>query len=158
MGQEPRDIEDARASAASRADARDPAQAVRRLEERAEAIRGNLDVLVDEVERRGTRLAKPIAVGVGVAALGALVVAGTAAWRVYRRPPPSRLRGLARAMRRMAEHPERVAEVRPSVAKKVLASAGAALASIAVHQLVQVVSSLTARRRVSPSRGDAVDG
>lgn len=145
MGQEPHGIGDARSAGEPPAESRDPAQAVRRLEERAAAIRGDLDVLVDEVERRGSRLVKPIALGVGVTALVVLIVGGATAWRVHRRPPPSRLRGLAGAMRRMTEHPERVAEVQPSVTKKALASAVAALVSIAVHHLVRVASSTPAR-------------
>jgi hypothetical protein len=145
MGQESHGIEGGQAGGDG-----DPEQAVRRLEDQAETIRGNLDDLVHEAERRGSRLVKPVAVGAGVAALVVLAVGGIAVWRGFRRRPTSRLRGLAGALRRLAEHPELVAKAEPSLSKKVLASAGAALASIAVHQLARVAASKLERTNTPP--------
>jgi hypothetical protein len=151
MGQESSGIEDVGLQREGRPspEGGDAAQTVDQLAARAEAIRGNLDTLVDEVQRRGKRALKPLAIGAGCAALLALVVGGAFAWRRHgQRPPPSRLRGLARALRRMSDHPERVAEEQPSLRKKVLASAGATLASVVVHQLAQV-----AREKMSRGSG-----
>jgi len=58
----------------------------------------------------------------------------------------------------MIEHPDRVAEVQPSPSKRVLASVGAAVASIAVHQLARVASAKLARRNASASDGAAAGG
>jgi hypothetical protein len=160
MGQEPNGIDEGRTTDdGSAKGGGDPEETVRRLEERAQAIRGNLDVLVDEVERRGSRLARPMVLGAGAAALAVLMVGGVAVWRgLRRRSRPSRLRGLTRALRRMIEHPERVAEVQPSPSKKVLASIGAAAASIAVHQLARVASAKVARPDPPASEGGGTSG
>jgi hypothetical protein len=154
MGQEPNGIDEARKGGDDAAKGGgDPEEAVRRLEERAQAIRGNLDVLVDEVERGGSRLMKPMVLGTGAAALVVLVVGGAAVWRgLRRRSRPSRLGGLTRALRRMIEHPERIAEVQPSPSKKVLASVGAAVASIAVHQLARVASAKLAGAKLAGAK------
>jgi len=54
MGQEPNGIDEGGTAGGGSAEGRgDPEETVRRLEERAQAIRGNLDVLVDEVEPVG---------------------------------------------------------------------------------------------------------
>jgi len=155
MGQEPNGIDEGRTGGDSPAEGGgDPEETVRRLEDRAQAIRGNLDVLVDEVERRGSRLLRPMVLGTGAAALLVLVVGGAVVWRGHRRRSrPSRLREVTRALRRMIEHPERVGEVQPSPSKKLLTSVGAAVASIAVHQLARVASAKLARPNASSSEG-----
>jgi hypothetical protein len=160
MGQEPNGIDEGRTPGDGSAEGGgDPEETVRRLEDRAQAIRGNLDVLVDEVERRGSRVVRPMVLGTGAAALVVLVVGGAVVWRgLRRRSRPSRLRGLTRALRRMVEHPDRVAEVQPSPSKRVLASVGAAVASIAVHQLARVASAKLARRNPSAPEGAAAGG
>ena len=124
---------------------------------RADAIRGNLDVLVDEAERRGSRLVKPIALGTGIAALvvlppvapsygagafdGARRRRGCVGWR-------ARCAGWSSTRTVVAEAEE------PSLSKKILASAGAALASIAVHQLARVAMSKFARPDLPPIDDD----
>jgi hypothetical protein len=158
MGQEPHGIDDIQKDGQPPGEGVDPAEAVHRLEERAQAIRGNLDVLVDEVERRGSRLVKPLVIGAGAAAAAALVIGGVAVWRSLRRPPPSRLRGLGRALRRIAENPDRVAEQRPSLSKRVIGSVVATVASVAIHQLVGVATAKLARKNAAPSSEAAPGG
>jgi len=65
MGQEPNGIDEGRTASDGSAEGGDPEETVRRLEDRAQAIRGNLDVLVDEVERRGSRVVRPMVLGTG---------------------------------------------------------------------------------------------
>jgi len=110
-----------------------PDEAVHRLEERAGEIRENLSELVDELDHRRHRLTKPLVVG--AVALVGLALGGVILWRrTHRRP--SRMKELARALRRIGKHPEDVAQ-EPSAGKRIAAAAGAVLAAIVVRRLGQ---------------------
>jgi hypothetical protein len=112
---------------------------VTELEQKAEAIRDNLDGLVAELDYRRheavRRWAKPIAIGAAV--LGAGVVAFIV-WRRFRRPP-SRLERFRAAIARAMAHPDRVAKTSPSMAKKIAVAAGTAGVSVAARRLVSRV-------------------
>jgi hypothetical protein len=102
------------------------------LEAQAEVIRDNVGALVGELDRRRKRLVPPL-VASGLVMLGLAV---GAAW-LLGRAAPSRARRLQEALRRATDHPERVAREQPNVAKKILAAAGAAAASVAARKLAQ---------------------
>ena len=110
-----------------------PDEAVQRLEERAGEIRENLGELVDELDHRRHRATEPLVVG--AVALVALSLGGVILWRMTRRRP-ARMEELARALRRIGEHPADVAQ-EPSVGKKIAAAAGATLATLVVRRLWQ---------------------
>jgi hypothetical protein len=117
----------------------DPEQRADELEQKAEAIRDNLDGLVAELDYRRheavRRWAKPIAIGAAV--LGAGVVA-LIVWRRSRRRP-SRLERFRAAIGRAMAHPDRVAKTTPSMGKKIAAAAGMAGVSVAARRLVSRV-------------------
>ncbi len=117
----------------------DPEKRAAELEQKAEAIRDNLDGLVAELDYRRheavRRWAKPLAIGAAV--LGAGVV-GLLVWRRVRRRP-SRLGRLRAAIERAMAHPDRVAKTTPSMAKKIAAAAGTAGVSVAARRLVSRV-------------------
>jgi hypothetical protein len=109
------------------------------LERDVEDIRDNMTGLVTELDRRRhevldwrkqlRRNARPLA----IATLGLVVLlggmAGLSVWRRRRRNRPlAKARRLRDALSRMIEHPELVAQPRPSIANKAL---GAAVSSVA---------------------------
>jgi hypothetical protein len=126
----------------------DPEKRADELEQKAGAIRDDLDDLVGELDHRThdvmRRYVKPIAIGGAVVAAGLI---GFLVWRKYRRRP-SGVERLGVALRRAVAHPERVAEPSPSIAKKVVAAAAAAGASMAIRRLV----SRALPERPAPSR------
>jgi hypothetical protein len=114
---------------------RDPQE----LEERVDAIRGDLGSLVSELERRRHRAGRPLLIVASTTlALAALGAGGLLYWR-HLRGRSDRLRAFAAALRRSVAHPERVAAKRdqPSLAKKIAASAVAAAASVAARRAAQ---------------------
>ena len=114
----------------------DPEKRADELERRAGAIRSDLDGLVGELDHRThdvmRKYVKPAVIGAAVLVVG---LVSFLVWRKYRRRPSSLAR-LNVALQRAVAHPERVAEPSPSVAKKVLAAAAAAGASMAVRKLI----------------------
>lgn len=123
---------------------------VRRVAGEIEGLRGELGVLIGELDRRRQELfdvglqvrRHPVAVAVGAAA-AALVVGGLLAVvvrdRRERRRPAVRARETRRALARLLQHPERVA-ARPGLPQAIVAAigtaAGAALARRMVERLV----------------------
>jgi hypothetical protein len=114
----------------------DPGKRADQLEQKAGAIRSDLDELVGELDQRThdalRRYVKPIAIGAAVLVVG---IVSLLVWRKARRRP-SNLERLGLAMRRAIAHPERVAKPAPSIGTKIIAAAGAAGASMAVRKLV----------------------
>jgi hypothetical protein len=121
---------------AARDPKQDPNERADDLARRADAIRGDLDHLVGELDQRAhnamRRYVKPAAIGAAVLAAG---IVALLLWRRHRRPP-SRIERLGLALRRAVAHPDRVAKPTPSIAKKVIAAAGAAGASMAARTWV----------------------
>lgn len=115
---------------------KDPEKRADQLEQKADAIRDDLDGLVGELDKRAhnamRRYVKPIAIGAAVLVAG---IVSLLVWRRVRRRP-STLDRLGSALRRAAAHPDRVAKPSPSIAKKIIAAATAAGASVAARRLV----------------------
>ncbi|HEX4406538.1 MAG TPA: hypothetical protein VH560_16985 [Polyangia bacterium] len=108
------------------------------MEANVEAIRDDLGGLVGELDRRRHRAAKPLAIGaVAVVSLG---IGGYVLWRI-RRSRPSRASRVAQALRRVTNHPERVAKQSPDVAKKVFAAAASAVAAVLARRAAERWSS-----------------
>jgi hypothetical protein len=112
------------------------------LQDEVDGSRERLGALVEELERRGRRVAVPLLLG--AAAVVALAV--TSLWLSRRRQRRGRARELGALARRVSAHPERFATERPSLARKLLTSAGASFASVAGRA--------AARRWVAPSSED----
>jgi hypothetical protein len=109
------------------------------LEQEVEEIRENMTGIVRELDRRRHQFldlrgqlrkhAVPLALGALTLALLVGSAAGFSAWRRRERNRPlARARNLRRALSRMIAHPELVAQPRPSIARKALASAASAVA------------------------------
>ncbi|HVU52275.1 MAG TPA: hypothetical protein VHL80_16390 [Polyangia bacterium] len=109
-----------------------------RLEERADAIRGDLGALVSELDRRRHRARKPLFIAASAGGLAAVAAGAFLLWRRGRRRR-TRLQALAAALRRSVAHPERVAtkSERSSLAKKVALSAAASVASVVARRAAQ---------------------
>jgi hypothetical protein len=122
----------------------DIGSASRNLEQEIEAIRGHLDELVTNLDRRVRSLVAPelhpvqIAAGVGVILL---LVGGAIALAVVRRRKrqefPEKVRRLRMALGRIIERPERVARSEPRIPMKILSSAGTAASSALAKRLVE---------------------
>jgi hypothetical protein len=116
---------------------KDPERRADQLEQKADAIRTDLDGLVGELDHRThnamRRYVKPIAIGAAALVVG---VVSFLVWRKLRRRLPSRIDRLRTALRRAVAHPDRVAKPAPSVAKKIIAAATAGAASVAARRLV----------------------
>jgi hypothetical protein len=119
-----------------------------RLQHDIEAIRGNLGGLVSELRERGREAVDVrlqvrrhgVAVGLGALAVAALVAGGIALHRARerrRQTLPARLRRLREAVARMMDDPDRVAEARPRVSRKIAASGGSAAASVLAKRIAQ---------------------
>ncbi len=135
-----------------------PREVSRSLGDEIATVRGELDVLLDELDRRRHDLLdvrlqlRRHAVGT---ALTTLALVGTAAggvwlsaWRHRRQQRPSARAGrLREALSRMTEHPERVA-AGPTMTGRILTAA----ASAAVASLVRKVLEHAARRLLEPPR------
>jgi hypothetical protein len=118
------------------------------LEREVEAIRGSLDGIVSELDRRrheltDWRLQLRRHRGKLAVAAGGLVaiIAGFIAFTTVRHRRRERLLGRAqrmrRAMARMIEDPDKVAKPTPSVGHKIAAAAGSAIAVAVVKRLSQ---------------------
>lgn len=117
--------------------ASDPATEAERLEQKASAIRENVRELVGELDHRRHRAVRtylrPVLIGAAIAGVGALIAV---VWRSVQRRP-SRVTRVGLALRRAAEHPERVAaSPGPSVGKRA-ANAGIGLGSLIVARLIK---------------------
>ena len=117
-----------------------PENEVDSLEHEVDRIRNNIGELVRELNHRrhealDLRLqfrehaGRLVLVGVAVAALIAGTIALSVARIRRRRSIKTRVTRLRDALRRIAAHPERVAERQPNVPRKVLAAGGSAIAS-----------------------------
>ena len=136
----------------------DPETQAQRLEEKVEVIRGNLDGLVGELDRRRHRLtgAAKRALPYAAAAVGAvgLAIGGVLIWRRQRAQRPSRARRLLTELRAIAQHPDRLSrKEKTSVTKKIVAAAGAAAASVLARRLAETLAS---RRSAQARRGVSV--
>jgi hypothetical protein len=129
------------------------------LERRAAHLRQNLDLLLDEADRRRhaitsavnvkrqVRMHPGVALGLGGLALGlaiGLPILGVRRAR-RRRRLSYRAGALGKAVRRMMKRPDRVAETPPHLPKKVLTAALAAAASTLARK--QIEQLLTRRRQ-----------
>jgi hypothetical protein len=128
-----------------------PAVEPRDLEHQVQDIRGNIDHIVDELDRRRhdlfdwrLQLRKHALAFGALAAVLVFTMAGTVALSVWQRRRRSRPMAKAKrwrsAVARVIDHPEWVARPYPSVGRKVLASAASAfsggVAKGAAEQLV----------------------
>ena len=117
-----------------------PEHEVDGLEREVDRIRTNIAELVRELNHRRQdafdlklqfreHAGRLVLVGVAVAALIAGTIALAAARIRRRRSIKLRVTRLRDALRRIAAHPERVAERQPNVPRKLLAAGGTAIAS-----------------------------
>jgi hypothetical protein len=119
----------------------------RKLEREVEEIRDGIDEIVGELDQRGRslldwrqQLFKHRLLLAGLTAGWVLAFGVTLSIRAARRRrrnrPLEKARRLRRAVERMVEHPELVAQPRPGIAKKALSAATGAIVSIAVKKIV----------------------
>jgi hypothetical protein len=125
-----------------------PDAEARRLEEKANALRENVDELVSELDRRRHRAIRtylrPTLIGVAIAGVAALATLAVLAWRSAGRRSSRTARKTGKkmarvglALRRAAAHPERVAaDPAPSVGKHA-ATAAISLASLIAGRLIK---------------------
>jgi hypothetical protein len=115
-------------------------QEVERLEQEVDQIRGNIGGLIRELNHRRhealdiklqfrRHAGRVVLVGVAVVALVAGGIALFAARLRRRHSIRARVNRLRTALRRIAAHPERVAERTPTVSRKMMAAGGGAIAS-----------------------------
>jgi hypothetical protein len=135
-----------------------PAEKAAELEKEIEGIRGKLDGMVGELDRRRHELfdvkaqlrrhAVPL-VAVAVALLG--IAGGGIALGISRRRKQrrvgARLTRLQQAVRRMIAQPDQVAATTPGVGQKIAGAGGAAAASIVVKALARRVLNERGARR-----------
>jgi len=113
---------------------------VQRLEQEVDRIRGNIGEMVRELNHRRheafnlklqfrRHTGRLVVLSVALVAFVAGGIALITARVRRRRSIRMRVGRLRKALRRIATHPERVAERTPTVSRKVLAAGGAAIAS-----------------------------
>jgi hypothetical protein len=132
----------------ARASNGDGAPDVDSLERDIREIRGNLGGLIGELDHRRHEAfdlrrqlrRHGVMLGLGVLAAAGLIATGILFHRERerrRRSLPARVAALRQAVRRMIADPDRVVESRPRVRNKILAAAGASVASVAGRRLAQ---------------------
>jgi hypothetical protein len=125
-----------------------PEHEVDSLEREVDRIRTNIAELVRELNHRRHQAfdlklqfrehaGRLVLVGVAVATLIAGTIALAAARVRRRRSIKLRVTRLRDALRRIAAHPERVAERQPNVPRKLLAAGGTAIASVLGKRLAK---------------------
>ncbi|HEY7375601.1 MAG TPA: hypothetical protein VIF57_25815 [Polyangia bacterium] len=113
---------------------------VDRLQHEVDGIRGNIGALMRELNQRRhdavdlklqlhRHPARLVIAGVAVLALVAGGIAYVVARMRRRRSIKGRVLRLREALHRISAHPERVAERKPTVSRKVLAAGGSAVAT-----------------------------
>ena len=125
-----------------------PENEVDSLEREVDRIRNNIGELVRELNHRRheafdlklqfrEHAGRLVLVGVAVATLIAGTIALAAARIRRRRSIRTRVSRLRDALRRIAAHPERVAERQPNVPRKLLAAGGTAIAAAVGKRLAK---------------------
>jgi hypothetical protein len=125
----------------------EPRKMARELETEITEIRSRLDRSLAELDRRRHELMDVrlqvrrhpmVAVAAGVTVVALLGGVAYAVWASRERNKPiSKARRFKRALSRMVDKPQKVAKAEPTVAEKILAAAGTAVATMLAKKLME---------------------